>query len=475
MLRRPQNERVAVAEFNLQGRSLRKRINVALADSALQGNLQRATDRFAHMQASALSQLADPAALRDTARALRGRTLARLPDLLTEFADRLTSLGAHVHWAADERSARQYVGEVARQHGVRKVVKSKSMASEEIGLNRHLQDLDIEVVETDLGEWIIQVARETPSHIIVPAIHKNRTQIAEVLRRVSEDDLSEIPAELAAFARRKLRGEFLTADMGISGVNFGVAVSGSLVLVTNEGNGRLVTSVPKVHVALMGMERLVADFCELDVMLALLARSATGQALTAYTSIITGPRRPGEADGPDELHVVILDNGRSSVLGTEFQEILACIRCGACLNVCPVYRQVGGHAYGSVYSGPIGAVLTPLLDRSKAAGELSGASSLCGACWKACPVGIPLQDMLLALRRRDSAKKGSERTIWRLWARVWSSPRGFRMSIVLLRALARLGRLAGRYRLSPFSRWTRGRGMPIIPARGFRDWWKENR
>jgi len=464
-----------MADFTLERASLRERTTTALADVALRGNLRRATDRFAHMRAAGLSQLANPEALRATARALRGRTLARLPDLLDQFADQLIARGAHVHWASDEESAREYVAEVARGHGVRKVVKSKSMASEEIALNHHLEGLGIEVIETDLGEWIIQLARETPSHILAPAIHKNRRQIAEVLSRVAGGDLSEIPSELTAFARQKLRGEFLDADMGISGVNFGVAASGSLVLVTNEGNGRLVTSMPKVHVAVMGMERLVADFAELDVMLALLARSATGQALSVYTSIITGPRRPGEADGPDELHVVILDNGRSSVLGTEFQEILHCIRCGACLNVCPVYRQVGGHAYGWVYSGPIGAVLTPLLVRSQAAKELSGASSLCGACWKACPVGIPLQDLLLALRRRDSTKKWSEQAAWRLWAWLWSSPSGFRWSLSLIRALAQLGPKAPLYRFPALSRWSRGRGVPAVPAKGFRDWWRENR
>ena len=333
-------------ELTLETEPLRARTQAALADPTLRLNLRAATDRLDALRGPALDQLADADALRSQARALRGRTIAQLPDLLETFVERLLDLGVHVHWADDAADAVACVTAVAQRRGVRTVVKSKSMAAEEIGLNAALESAGVDVVETDLGEWIIQVAQETPSHIIVPAIHKNRAQIAQTLRRVADGNLSDVPSELAAFARRTLRPAFLRAEMGISGVNFGVASAGSLVLVTNEGNGRLVTAAPAIHVAVMGMERLVADFAELDVMLALLARSATGQSLTAYTSLISGPRRPGEADGPDEVHVVILDNGRSAILGSELREILHCIRCGACLNVCPVYRQVGGHAYG---------------------------------------------------------------------------------------------------------------------------------
>ena len=401
-----------MAEFTLETEPLRARTQAALADPALRLNLRAATDR------------------------------------LEAFTERLLERGVHVHWAEDAASAAAYVTALTQRRGVRTAVKSKSMAAEEIGLNAALESAGVEVVETDLGEWIIQVARETPSHIIVPAIHKNRAQIAQTLRRVADGDLSDVPSELAAFARRTLRPAFLRAEMGINGVNFGVASSGSLILVTNEGNGRLVTAAPAVHVAVMGMERLVADFAELDVMLASLARSATGQALTAYTSVISGPRRPGEADGPDEVHVVILDNGRSAILGSELREILHCIRCGACLNVCPVYRQVGGHAYGWVYGGPVGAVLTPLLARADAAGELSGASSLCGACWQACPVGIPLQDLLLSLRRRDAPRKRA-RFFWRAWARVWASPRMYQRSLRTGRWVLRLAARTRAERLPP--------------------------
>ena len=427
-------------ELTLETEPLRARTQAALADPTLRLNLRAATDRLDALRGPALDQLADADALRSQARALRGRTIAQLPDLLETFVERLLDLGVHVHWADDAADAVACVTAVAQRRGVRTVVKSKSMAAEEIGLNAALESAGVDVVETDLGEWIIQVAQETPSHIIVPAIHKNRAQIAQTLRRVADGNLSDVPSELAAFARRTLRPAFLRAEMGISGVNFGVASAGSLVLVTNEGNGRLVTAAPAIHVAVMGMERLVADFAELDVMLALLARSATGQSLTAYTSLISGPRRPGEADGPDEVHVVILDNGRSAILGSELREILHCIRCGACLNVCPVYRQVGGHAYGwGFYGGPVGAVLTPLLARAEAAGELSGASSLCGACWQACPVGIPLQDLLLSLRRRDGTRKRAPFFLARLGAAV-----GVAANVSLESAHGPMGALAGR-------------------------------
>jgi L-lactate dehydrogenase complex protein LldF len=338
------------------------------------------------------------------------------------------------------------------------------MASEETGLNAALEAAGCEVTETDLGEWIIQVARETPSHIIVPAIHRDRHQIAEVLSRVAGGDLSSVPEELAAFARERLRRKFLEAELGVSGVNFGIAETGTCVLVTNEGNGRLVTSVPRVHVAIMGMERVLDSWAQLDLFLALLPRAATGQAITTYTSFLTGPRRAGEVDGPEEFHLVILDNGRSEILGSEFEEMLACIRCGACLNVCPVYRQVGGHAYGWVYSGPMGAVLTPLLLRAEGAEEVSQASSLCGACWQACPVGIPLQDLLLALRR--GRRPGAvERAAWAAWAAAWSRPAVYRASL-------RAGRMAGALAGVGLRRWTADRDLPAVPARTFRELWE---
>jgi L-lactate dehydrogenase complex protein LldF len=355
-----------------------------------------------------------------------------------------------------------------------RVVKGKSMASEETALNEALEAAGCRVVETDLGEWIIQLGEQTPSHIIAPAVHLDRHQVKDIFTAKADApaDLGTEPEELAAFARVSLRAEFLAADLGVSGCNFGVAETGSIVLVENEGNGRLSTSVPRVHIAVMGMERLVADWDQLDLMINLLARSGTGQHLSTYTNIITGPRRPDDADGPDELHIVILDNGRSDILGTEFHEALACIRCGACLNVCPVYRQVGGHAYGWVYSGPIGAVLTPLLaGEHEEAAELGNASTLCGACMDACPVSIPLQDLLLGLRRKKAEDAtAAERAAWKAWSAAWSRPLTYRAT---MKAASR-GRAAGRYAnaLPGLKLWAQGRTPPQPAARTFMDRWK---
>jgi L-lactate dehydrogenase complex protein LldF len=329
------------------------------------------------------------------------------------------------------------------------------------------------VVETDLGEWIIQLAGETPSHIIAPALHKDRHQIRDLFvdTVAAPQTLDTEPTELVRFARRRLREVFLAADVGITGANIAVADTGSIVLVTNEGNGRLVTALPRVHVVVLGMERLASDWAQADLLLALLARSATGQRLSSYTSIVTGARGPGEIDGPDELHVVILDNGRSDLLAGEHHEMLGCIRCGACLNVCPVYRQTGGHAYGWVYPGPMGAVLTPLLagDQPEAA-EVANASTLCGACMDACPVQIPLQDMLLSLRRAKAGDAGrTERTAWRAWSAAWSDAGRYGATT----SVATWGRwaadLAGRL---PVGRdWAAGRTMPRPADERFRDRW----
>ena len=463
-----------MAEFTLAGTTLRERTAAATGDDRLRHSLANAVGRFADGRIAALGTLHDADGLRAAARRIRHDVLADLPTVLERFADNAIAAGVHVHWAPDAAEANAYVVAVAQRIGARTVVKGKSMATEETGLNHALEAIGCHVVETDLGEWIIQLADQTPSHIIAPAVHLDRYQVRDILQPVAGPDhpLGTEPEELAAFARQRLRTEFLRADLGVSGCNFAVAETGSIVLVENEGNGRLSTTAPRVHVAVMGLERIVATWAQLDLMINLLARSATGQHLSTYTNILTGPRRDDEADGPDELHIVILDNGRADLLGTEFAEALDCIRCGACLNVCPVYRQVGGHAYGWVYSGPIGAVLTPLLaGEHPEAAELANASTLCGACMDACPVAIPLQDLLLGLRRRKAADASAvERAGWRAWAAAWQRPLTYRATMkamALGRPLTRLTHLAPGLR-----NWAGGREALVPAAHSFSERWK---
>lgn len=469
------------APHRLEGTTLRARTAEATTDVRLRGSLARAVERFASHRVSALATLEDPDALRTAARRVRADVLERLPDVLARFADAVIANGGHVHWAADAADANAYVAGVAARLAAAapsgapvRVVKGKSMASEETALNDALEAAGCRVVETDLGEWIIQLAGHTPSHIIAPAVHLDRFQVKDVFtaKAGAPAELGTEPEELAAFARVSLRAEYLAADLGITGCNLGVAETGTVVLVENEGNGRLSSSVPRVHVVLMGAERVVDTWDQADLLLNLLGRSGTGQHLTTYTNLVTGPRRPDDADGPDELHVVVLDNGRSDILGTEFHEALACIRCGACLNVCPVYRQVGGHAYGWVYSGPIGAVLTPLLaGEHPEAAELGNASTLCGACMDACPVSIPLQDLLLGLRRRRAADAAAaERAAWRAWAAAWSRPLTYRATL----KAAATGRAAGRFAdaLPGLRAWAQGRTAPQPAARSFTERWK---
>ena len=463
--------------FTLSGTTLRERTAAAVADERLRGNVARAVDRFASHRAEAMSELEGADDLRHAARGVRNDILAELPTLLERFADRALARGSHVCWASTGAEARDYIGRVVAAHGATRVVKSKSMATEEIDLNAALASSGAEVVETDLGEWIVQLADEVPSHIIAPALHKDRQQIHDLFveRAQAHTSLGTEPDELVRFARRKLREQFLDAEIGITGANLAVAETGSIVLVTNEGNGRLVTSLPPVHIVVLGMERLTATWDQADLMLALLARSATGQRLSSYTTVVTGPRAPHESDGPEELHIVVLDNGRSRMLAEpDVHEMLACIRCGACLNVCPVYRQTGGHAYGWVYPGPMGSVLTPLLagEVHPEAAELADASTLCGACMDACPVELPLQDMLLSLRRDKAAQAGrGERAAWRLWATAWSDARRYTATTRAATWGRWVTRLAGR--LPVASSWTLGRELPPLAPERFRDrWWK---
>lgn len=364
--------------------------------------VQTGTDRFASQRLEAIAEYEPMDEMRDHARTIRLHTVEHLGHYLGVFADRVEASGGRIHFASDASEAADIVaGIVAAQGGT--VIKSKSMVTEEIELNHRLEADGRTVVETDLGEFIAQLAGEKPTHIIAPVLHKTRQQVGHLFAEQLGSAYTDEPTELNVIARDHLRPIFLSAGVGITGANFAVASTGSLVTVTNEGNGWLTTTAPPVHVAVVGMERLVPGLAELAVMLEVLARSATGQRLSAYTNVITGPRRPGEPDGPDEMHVVVVDNGRSRLIGSQYEESLACIRCGACLNVCPVYRQVGGHAYGSIYPGPIGAVITPALFGLERFGDLPYASTLCGACLEVCPVSIDLPHMLLELRKQAVA------------------------------------------------------------------------
>jgi L-lactate dehydrogenase complex protein LldF len=477
-------ERSSTADAASPPSTLEERAKIALANDFLRRAVRFTADRLRNAKQSGTQALGDWEEWRERGAAIRAHTIENLDHYLGEFAQNLEARGGRVHFAADAAEARAIVLDIARAAGAQLAVKSKSMVTEEVHLNRHLEDAGIESLETDLGEWIVQLAGEMPSHIILPAIHKSRRDIQALFAAHGGAPIGDETRVLAGYARKKLREKFLEAGLGITGCNFAIAETGSIAIFTNEGNGRMVTTLPRVHVAVMGMERIVPTIADLEVMANLLPRSATGQKITTYLNLVTGPRGAGEADGPDELHVVVLDNGRSRQLGdAQFQSILSCIRCGACLNVCPVYRQIGGHAYGSVYPGPIGAVLTPLLEPAKESKtELANASSLCGACTEACPVKIPLHDMLVHLRARNVGRRSagwSERMRMKLAARVLLSPALFARSGRIARLLQRAtigdgSKLRGLQRLlPPLSAWTDHRNLPSPPRRTFREMWPE--
>lgn len=438
-----------------------------LADPVVIGAIAKGTERAMVDRLTAWGEVAQIEALRETASRIRSRTIADLPRHLETFADAVESRGGHVHWAADAQEACDAIAGICKAAGAKLVAKSKSMASEEIGLNARLLAEGIRPVETDLGEYLLQLAGQHPTHIIAPAMELTKERCAELLSAVDGAPVEPEHPALMAAARRQLREAFLAADVGITGANFGVAETGSIVLVTNEGNGRLVTALPRVHIAILGMERLVPTTAELAPLLQLLGRSGTGQRLTVYTTVLSPPRREGEEDGPEEFHVVVLDNGRSNLLEGRYREMLNCIRCGACLNVCPVYRKTGGNAYGPVYSGPMGAVLVPLLVGLGNAPELPHASSLCGACTAACPVKIPLHELLVELRRdlvdREVASR-RERLAMTLWSYAWSSPLLYRLSTFA----ARLGQPFGGA-LGPGKAWASGRELPRLQRKRYRD------
>jgi L-lactate dehydrogenase complex protein LldF len=382
--------------------SLRFRENSvrAMGDDALRAAMKHATDTFGTKRADAFAPVTDLEALRDRASAIREEVLDNLPRYVEMFVASATRAGATVHRAVDASAAREIIAKILSDRGAKRIVKGKSMVSEEVELNAHLEAAGMEVVETDLGEYIIQLAGEAPSHIIVPAIHKNRRQVGKLFADRLGAPYSDDPQVLTKIARAAMREKFLSADAGISGANFAAADTGSLVLFTNEGNGRMVTTVPKLHVAILSIEKMIPTLADLPDFIRLLPRSATGQPITSYVSVITGPRKTGDATGAEELHIVLLDNGRAEILAGEARDILKCIRCGACMNVCPVYRTVGGHSYGWTYPGPMGLILTALLTGMAKSHPVVDASTLCGACIEVCPVRVPLVDLILQLRRR---------------------------------------------------------------------------
>jgi L-lactate dehydrogenase complex protein LldF len=423
------------------------------------------------------ANLGDSDRLRSHAKGIKEHTLAHLDRYLEQLEASIQRLGGHVHWAGSAEEARQAVIAIARQANCQRAVKSKSMTSEEVHLNTALEAAGIEVVETDFGEFILQVAGERPSHLVAPAVHHTREDIARILSKYVGEALPDDARMLAMTGRRVLREKFRRADLGITGANFAVAETGTIVLVTNEGNGRLTTTCPRVHVALMGIEKVIPRLADLPVFLKLLARGATGQSLSVYTTLLTGPRRHGEIDGPEEFHLVILDNGRSRVLASPFRESLQCIRCGACLNACPVYRRIGGHAYGGVYSGPIGSILTPLYDSVAANHDLPHASSLCGACQAACPVKINIPHMLIGLRELQHHGRPNrwQGLAYRVWQEVLRRPWLYRLALRCARLVLRpfaddgwLRRLPG-----PGAAWTVARDFPAPAARSFRERWRE--
>lgn len=451
--------------------------DAALANASLQLALAKLGDTLGQRNRDAFRELEGSSELRDRARAIKDQTLAELDTHLATLDESVTHRGGIVHYAADGAEAGQIIVDIIRAAGGKLVVKSKSMTNEEIHLNRTLEAAGITPVETDFGEYIIQVAGHRPSHLVAPAVHLTVEAVAEILSRVSPEPLEADALKLTRFARAKLRDEFARADVGITGVNFAVAETGTIAIVSNEGNARLTTTLPPIHIAVMGIEKVIPKLADLPVFLKVLARAATGQKLSIYTSLVTGARRADELDGPREFHLVVLDNGRSKILGGPLRESLFCIRCGACLNACPVYRNIGGHAYGGIYAGPIGAVLTPLYDGLAANKHLPHASSLCGACQAACPVKIAIPELLVKLRGELHHDQGAggriEAFIYRLWARALRSPRLYRnASWLATRTLGRWKRHSGWFRRLPgLAGWTTSRDFPAPAPDRFRDWW----
>jgi len=453
---------------------------VALDDIQLKTALDRGAKKADADRAASMAETSNAAALRQQARSARLRALADLPALLEQMERSVTARGGVVLWAEDAAEANQHVLDICRRHGLKRGVKSKSMVTEETGLVPALAAAGIEMLETDLGEFIVQIDESHPSHIITPIIHMTREKVRDLF--VEKLGMPPIPdpvdpVYMTRFARQLLRQRYLEADFGMSGGNFMIAETGTVVVVENEGNGRLSTSMPPVHIAMVGIEKIVPTWEDFATLLQLLTRSATGQRLSVYVNLFNGPADDGAGDGPDHYYLILVDKGRSRMYAGEYAEALACIRCGACLNTCPVYQNVGGHSYGWVYPGPIGSIVTPLLVGPENAAPLPFASSLCGACKAACPVDINIPRMLLALRRDLQPQQGA---LWQAamksYAAAFSSPLLFELGE---RAASALSAAAGDVPFTqlppPLDGWTASRDFPPFARQSFRDWWRENR
>lgn len=442
--------------------SFAKLAHLELEKPVLRANLRNATDSIQARRARVVAETVDWEALREAGHAIKAETLARLEQYLLEFEAAATAAGATVHWARTGAEACAIVAEICESRGALTAVKAKSLTTDEIHLNAALAERGIAALETDLAELILQLDGDWSSHIVVPALHRNRHEIREIFQRTIAPDLvSDEPAELAEAARSYLRERFLTTDVGISGANFAVAETGSLCVVESEGNARMCTTLPRCLISIVGIEKVIPRFQDLEVFLQLLPRSATGERMNPYTSIWTGVT-PG--DGPEEMHVVLLDNRRTDVLADPVgRDALACIRCGACLNICPVYARTGGHAYGSVYPGPIGAILTPQLDGRDKHSSLPYASTLCGACYEVCPVKIDIPRILVQLRDQGP-HAASDRLAMRAAAWILGSARRMRVALAILRPVARFARVPG---------WSRSRDLPDLPEQSFGQWWEK--
>ena len=452
----------------------KRKSSMQLDNAHFQKNMRRFGRGFAEKRAVAVAQLDIFEALRDAGKDIRNRGLENLDAYLLKFEEAATARGTIVHWAETAEDVNRIVIEIAQANGVKKIVKSKSMVSEESGLNHALEAVGIQAIETDLGEYIVQLAKEPPSHLIAPAIHKSKEDVAELFQQHHNLPYKLDIPDLTKEARQILRPHFLSADMGISGGNFLIAETGSVALVTNEGNGRMVTTAPKIHVAITGIEKVLPTLDDLATIMRLLPRSATGQSISNYVTVLTGPKGKGDSDGPEQSHVILVDSGRSAMLGTAMQEALRCIRCGACMNHCPVYQNIGGHSYGWVYPGPIGAVLTPNFVGLKNALDLPQAATLCNACGVVCPVKIPLPDLMRQLREKQieqNLRPFGERLSIKIWRYVALRPGLYAFATKLA---TRFGKLLGGsegmiHRLPRLDGWTKGRDMPAPAGKTFRE------